>query len=119
DAAREHRAQRAKRLRHDRGVVAEGRRRDAGADHHPPRAGAERAEPGERVRRMAVGMLPWLEMVADEHRVETDLFGQARKIQEFARSELLGRGLVSEFQHLSLLQRSRRKKFNASPRRTR
>src|ERR1700693_2125266 len=42
-------------------------------------------------------------MVADKHRVEADLFGEAGEIEQFARAELLGRGLVSEFQHLSLL----------------
>src|SRR5215468_8982649 len=52
---------------------------------------------------MSTGMLPWLEMVADEHRVEPDLLGQAGKIQEFARSELFGRRLVSELQQRLLL----------------
>src|SRR5438552_3687303 len=52
---------------------------------------------------MTVGMLPGLEVVADEYRVEADLFRQAGEVEQFARAELLSRGLVSEFQHLSLL----------------
>ena len=52
---------------------------------------------------MPVGVLPRLEMVADEDRVEPDLLGETREIEQIGRAELLGRGLVSEFQHLSLL----------------
>ncbi len=98
-----HRAERAEGLRDDRGMIAEGRGQDAGADLRPPRAGAERAEPDERGGRVAIGMLPRLEVVADEDQVEADLLGEAGEIEQLARAELLGRGLVSEFQHLSLL----------------
>src|SRR5204863_4577568 len=87
----------------DRWVIAKGRGEDAGADHGPPRAGPERAEPDERRWRVPVGMLPRLEMVADKDRVEPDLLGEAREIEQLRRGELLGRGLVSKFQHLSLL----------------
>jgi hypothetical protein len=48
-------------------------------------------------------MLPRLEVIADKDRVEPDLFGEAREIEQIARPELLGRRLVSKFQHLSLL----------------
>src|SRR5216684_5756687 len=86
-------------------MIAEGRGQHAGADLGALRPGAERAEPDERRRRVPVGMLPRLEMVADEDRVEPDLFGEAREIEQLLRGELLGRGLVSKFQHLSLLLR--------------
>src|SRR5262245_54073507 len=52
---------------------------------------------------MPVGVLPGLEVVADEHRVEPDLFGEARKIQQLARPELFGRGFISEFKQRQLL----------------
>src|SRR5205814_10301783 len=103
DAAGTHRAEGPERLGHDRGVIAKGRGEDAGADHSPSRACPKRAEPDERRRRVPVGMLPRLEMVADEDRVEADLLGEAREIEQLLRGELLGRGLVSEFQHRSLL----------------
>src|SRR6185437_1387773 len=43
-------------------------------------------------------------MVADEDRLEPGLLGQHREIQQFARPELLGRRLVSEFQQGLLLR---------------
>src|SRR5689334_14880401 len=52
---------------------------------------------------MSAGMLPRLEVVADKHRVEPDLLGQAGKLQQLAWSELFGRGLVSELQQRQLL----------------
>src|SRR5437899_1529281 len=52
---------------------------------------------------MAAGVLPRLEMIADEDRVEPDLLGQAGKVQQLARSELFGRRLVSELQQWLLL----------------
>ena len=48
---------------------------------------------------MAVDVLPWLEVVADEDRIETDFLGKAREAQQPARRELLRRGLVSELDH--------------------
>src|SRR5215213_7178891 len=54
---------------------------------------------------MPVSVLPRLEMIADENRVEPDFLGKTREIEQIGRAELLGRGLVSEFQHLSLLQK--------------
>src|SRR6516225_5693213 len=90
DSVRKHRAERADRLRHDRGMVAKGRRRNAGADLHPRCLGAERAEPGERKRRVSVGMLPRLKVVADEDRVKADRLGQTRELQQLARPELFG-----------------------------
>jgi hypothetical protein len=38
---------------------------------------------------MAVDMLPWLKMVADEDGIETDVLGKTRKAQQLARRELL------------------------------
>jgi hypothetical protein len=100
---RKHNTQRANRLRHDRGMVAEGRCRNAGADLHPRRLGAERAEPGERVRRMPAGVLPRLKVVADEDGVEAGVLRQARELQQLARPELFGRRLVSELKQRLLL----------------
>ena len=71
DAAWEHGSERAEDLGDDRRVIAKGRGQDARADRHPPGASAERAEPGKRRRRMPVGVLPRLEMVADKDRVRT------------------------------------------------
>jgi hypothetical protein len=48
---------------------------------------------------MAVDVLPWLKVVADEDRIETDLLGKTREAQQIGRRELLGRRLVSEFDH--------------------
>jgi len=48
---------------------------------------------------MPVRVFPRLEVVADKNRVEPDLFGETRKIQQLARTELFGRGLVPELQH--------------------
>jgi hypothetical protein len=48
---------------------------------------------------MAVDMLPWLKVVADEDRIETDFLGKTREAQQLARRELLRRCLVSELDH--------------------
>ena len=48
---------------------------------------------------MAVGVLPGLEVIADEDRVEAALLGVTRELQQLARRELLGRRLVSELEH--------------------
>src|SRR5215831_9117432 len=84
-------------------MVAEGRCRDAGADLDAPRLDAERRQPGKRERRMAAGVFPGLEVVADKHRVEPDVLGEAGKLQQLAWSELFGRRLVSELQQRLLL----------------
>jgi hypothetical protein len=44
-------------------------------------------------------MLPWLKVVADEDRIETDFLGKTREAQQLARPELLRRCLVSELDH--------------------
>ena len=41
-------------------------------------------------------MPPWLEVVADEHRVKAVVFGRDGEIEELARTELFGRRLVTE-----------------------
>src|SRR5262245_33846553 len=96
DASREHRAHRAERLGDDGRMVAESRRQHAGPHDHARRSCAQRAEPRERERRMAVDVLPRLKVVADEDRVEADFLGKAREAQQLVRRELLRRGLVSE-----------------------
>src|SRR5262249_16093840 len=96
DTSREHRAHGAERLGYDGRMVAERRRQHAGPHDHARRFGAQRAEPRQRERRVAVDVLPRLKVVADEDRVEADFLGKARGAQQLARRELLGRGLVSE-----------------------
>ena len=98
-AARAHRAQRAEGLRHDRRVIAEGRRQHAGAHDQLRGPRAERAQPDQRGRRVAVDMLPRLEVVADERRVEADLLGHDSEIEQLRGRELFGRRLVSELEH--------------------
>ena len=51
---------------------------------------------------MAVGVPPGLEVVAGPHRVEAEALGGEGEVEEPARAELLGRGLVSESQHVVL-----------------
>src|SRR6516162_1871107 len=48
-------------------------------------------------------MLPRLEVVADKDRVEPDLLGKAREVQQLARPELFGRRLISKLQQRLLL----------------
>ena len=79
-APREHRAQGAKGLGDDRGVVAEGGGEHAGSHHQPRGSRTQRAQPGERERRMAIDMLPGLEVVADEGRIEARGFGLAGEV---------------------------------------
>src|SRR6266699_2233588 len=96
DAAREHAAERPERLRDDAGVIAERRREHARAHHYPRGLGAEHAEPGQRKRRVRPGMLPGLEMIADEHGIVAEAFGEDRELQELIRPELLGGRLVAQ-----------------------
>ena len=77
-------------------MVAECRRQHTGADHDARRSGTQRAQPRQGERRMAIDVLPWLKVVADEDRIETDFLGKTREIQQLARRELLRRCLVSE-----------------------
>jgi hypothetical protein len=58
--------------------------------------GAQRAQPVEREGRVAVDMLPRLEVIADEHRIESDGFRLAGEVEQLCRRELFGRRLVSE-----------------------
>jgi hypothetical protein len=44
-------------------------------------------------------VLPWLKVVADEDRIETDFLGKTREAQQLARRELFRRCLVSELDH--------------------
>src|SRR5262249_56574424 len=116
DGAREHRAHRAERLGDDRGMVAECRRQHAGPDDDARRPGTQRPKPCQRKRRMAVDMLPWLEVVADEDRVEADFLSKAREVQQLTRRKLLRRSLVSELDHcMSPGRRSLRMPWCRSP----
>ena len=86
----------AKGLRDYRRVVAKCRRYDRRAERDARSALARGCEPRQRERRMAVGVAPRLEMVAHENRIESIGFGRDCEIQQLARSELLGGGLVTE-----------------------
>jgi hypothetical protein len=44
-------------------------------------------------------VLPWLKVVADEDRIETDFLGKTGEVQQRARRELFRRSLVSELDH--------------------
>ena len=48
-------------------------------------------------------MSPGLEMIAHDDRVEPDLFGDDREIEQFTRPELLGRSLITKCQQEVLL----------------
>src|SRR6185295_20242311 len=80
-------------------MVSEGRRQHAGADNDARRFRAERAQPGQRKRCVAVDMLPWLKVIADEDRIEPDFLSKTGEAQQRARRELLCRCLVSELDH--------------------
>src|SRR5208282_808741 len=99
DAAGEQRAEGAEHLGDDRRVVAEGGGEDGGAHDDAAGGGAERAEPGQRGGGVAVGVLPRLEVVADEDGVEADFFREDGEVEQLPRAELFGGGLVAEFEH--------------------
>src|SRR5258707_15851286 len=80
-------------------MVAESRRQHAGAHNDARRAGAQRAQPGQREGRMTIDVLPWLKVIADKDRIEPDFLGKTREAQQLARRELLRRCLVSELDH--------------------
>ena len=86
------------RLGHDRRVVAERRREDGGPEGHPARRDRGRAQPHERVGRVAVGVAPGLEVVARPDRVEARRLGGDREVEEASRRELLRGRLVAESQ---------------------
>ena len=89
-------------LGNDRRVIAKCRRQHAGAERHAGGPRPERAQPGERERRVAAGVAPRLKVVADENRVEADLLGEATELQKVARTELLRRCFVAQFDHCVL-----------------
>ncbi len=104
DASRKHRSERAEHLRDDRRVIAESRRQHAGADDHPSACVA----PSAPSQASADGACPsvcfhgW-KWSLTKTEFEPDLLGQAREVEQFARSELFGRRLVSELQQRLLL----------------
>ena len=61
---------------------------------------AQGAQPGQRRRRMPVGVPPGLEVIAHENAVETLVLRGDRELEQPSWRELLGRSLVSELQHL-------------------
>src|SRR6185437_2781873 len=87
----------APRLRGDSGTSA----KHAGAHRNARGAGAEGTHPGHRKRRVAAGMAPWLEMIADENRIKSALLGENGEIEQFVRSELLSGCLVAQSQRHS------------------
>ena len=99
DPARRQAAERGKRLCHHRGVVAQGRGQHAGAQDDSLRRGCRRAQPGDGVGRMAIGMAPGLVVVAGPDGVEAVLFRGDGEVEELSWAELFSRGLVAESKH--------------------
>ena len=96
DAPRVKRGDRGDRLRHHRRVVAQRRCEHARAQHGPLGGLADRRHPGHRRRRVAAVVAPGLEVVGHRDDVEPHLLGLDRVVEQLARAELLGRGLVSD-----------------------
>jgi hypothetical protein len=96
DAARVERAESAERLGDNRRLVPQGRRQHAGPEHRPLGRAADGAEPDERVGRVAAVVAPGLEVVGDGDDLEAVALGPARELDQLARAELLGGGLVAE-----------------------
>ncbi len=80
-------------------MIAVRRRRDAGPDADALRALTERGEPAEGEGRVTPCVAPGVEVVADGDAVEAQLLGEHGVVEELARRELLGGGLVSEGEH--------------------
>src|SRR5260370_34237138 len=80
-------------------MVAKGRCDDAGADHDPAGASPNGAHPGEGIGSVSARVTPWLEMIADKNRVESDLLRKAGKLQQFGGRKLFSRRLVTNLQH--------------------
>ena len=95
-AAGEQAAHRRERLGDHGGVVAEGGGEHAGAEQHALGALADRAHPRERERRVAAFVAPRLVVVGDGDGVEAVVFGEHAELDEPARAELLGGGLVAD-----------------------
>ncbi len=53
---------------------------------------------GDRRRAVAADVPPGLQVVADHHAVEADLLGEHAELDELARAELLGAGLVADLE---------------------
>src|SRR5690554_1861566 len=84
----------------------EGRRQHRGTNNDTLCLGQYGSDPGGRKRRMTVGVLPRLEMIADKYRVEPGLFGLDGEFEQSVGRELFGRSLVSEA-HIFLLSQRR------------
>ncbi len=69
---------------------------------------AERPEPRRREGRVAAVVAPGLEVVGDPRALQADLLGVHRVVEEAARPELLGAGLVGEVQGHGVPGRARR-----------
>src|SRR5262249_54013957 len=108
DASGEERPERAERLRDDRGVVAHRRREHAGAEVGAVERLAGRAEPDDRIRRVAAVVAPGLEVVGDGDGVEADALGVPREVEQLARAELLGRSLVAVAHQTAILLLAKR-----------
>ena len=57
------------------------------------------AHPGKGIGRVSAGMTPWLEMIADKNRVESNLFRKAGKLQQLGGCKLFSGRLVTNLQH--------------------
>jgi hypothetical protein len=99
-AVGEQRSESPESLRHDGGVISKGRSHNRGAERNALGPLSSCREPGHCKGRVPIGVTPRLEVVADEHALETVLFGGDSKIEQLPRAELLGRSLIAEAQHL-------------------
>ena len=90
DSVRHQNAKSPECLRDDRWVIPEGRCRNRRAQQDLLGPLACGGKPGDRKRRVAIGMTPGLEVIAHEDAFETVVFGGDREIEQLSRAELLG-----------------------------
>jgi hypothetical protein len=83
----------------DRGVDADRRTRDGGAETEPRRR--LRDGPGDRPheRALPLAIAPWVEVIRDEREAEARLLRPLREADQIGRAELLARELVADLDH--------------------
>ena len=96
-------------------VVAVRGRQDAGADQHARRSCGQRAEPGQRGRRVPAIVPEGLEVIRDGDTVEPEALGRDPEREQLGRSELLGGRLVAQAQWREWRGRRHRLGFDGSP----
>ena len=94
-------------LGHDRGVVAEGRGQDAGAERDVVGRLGGRAQPHQRVGGVTPGVPPRLEVVARPDRFEPGPLRRDREVEQATGRELLGGSLVAVAHGIASQSRTR------------